>query len=436
MATGSPTTAAELLGDALAAGLLPPTAETATDGRLHVGGVALSDLAERHGTPAFVIDETGIRDAARAYVAAFTGLHRRVDVHFAFKAFPAPGIAAVFASEGLGCDVVGANELALALRGGMPPERILLHGNAKTDADLRAALDAGIGLVVVDSFDDIDRLERLATRPQHVLLRINPGVGASTHEAMATGHEASKFGIPLEQADEAIARIRGHRLLELDGLHSHVGSQILDLDPFVSAVAPLGRHGSFDTYDLGGGLGVRYTLDDPAPPAAADYARAVVAAVHEHLGEGCRIVLEPGRALVARSGVLLYRVVGVKRTPRHTFVSVDGGMGDNLEPMLYGQRFQPLLLDAGERPVELCEVVGPHCETGDRLVGTLPLPEPRLGDLVVLPVAGAYCYTMGNNYNGALRPPVVLVAGGKERTIVRRETLDDLLGRHVPASSR
>lgn len=433
MSSSAPTTATELLAGALAAGLLPPRTGAGADGRLQVGGIALSDLAERHGTPLFVVDEAGLRSAARTYVEAFARLHRRVDVHFAFKAFPAPGIAAVFASEGLGCDVVGANELALALRGGMPPERVLLHGSAKTDEDIRGALEAAIGLIVVDSFDDLDRLERLATRTQHLLLRLNPGVGAATHEAMATGHESSKFGIPSDQAKRAIARIEAHPQLELDGLHSHVGSQILDLDPFVAAVEPLGRHGRFDTFDLGGGLGVRHTLDEPAPPTVEAYAKVLVEAVHRHLGEDCRIVLEPGRALVARNGVLVYRVVGVKRTGRHTFVSVDGGMGDNLEPMLYGQRFQPLLLDAGERPIEPCEVVGRHCETGDRLVGTLPLPAPRVGDLLVLPVAGAYCFTMGNNYNAALRPPVFLVGDGAERAIVRRETLDDLLARHLVA---
>ena len=419
------------VSEILAAELLPPTANCDAAGRVAVGGVALSGLAERLGTPAIVLDELGLRATAREYVSALSAHHGQVDVHFAFKAFPAPGVAAVFASEGLGCDVVGANELALAMRGGMQADRILVHGNAKTDEDIRAALDVGVGLVVVDSLDDLDRLERLAGQRQHLLLRINPEVGAATHEAMATGHAASKFGVPLEQAAEAIRRIGAHPLLELDGLHSHVGSQILELDPFVAAVEPLGRYGSFGTYDIGGGLGVRYTLDDPAPPSFASYAQALLAAVHRHLGVGCTVIAEPGRALVARSGVLLYRVVGVKRTRQHTFVAVDGGMGDNLEPMLYGQRFEPLIDAAGDRALERCEVVGRHCESGDRLVGTQLLAAPRVGDLLVLPVAGAYCYTMGNNYNGALRPPVVLVADGLEQTIVRRETLDDLLDRHV-----
>jgi len=403
--------------------LLPADAGRDDDGRLTLGGCAVSDLVRAVGTPAMLVSEAELRAAAREYARAFGA----PNVHFASKAFPCPGVIGVFAEEGLGCDVASAGELAFALAGGMPPERILLHGNAKTDEDLSAALDAGVALIVVDSLDELDRLERLAARPQSLLLRVNPAVTAPTHAAMATGHEGSKFGLPPDQLAAAAERIRAHGLLELEGLHVHIGSQLLDLEPLGQAVEALAGLGDFATYDLGGGLGVRYTPEEPPAPTVAAYAERLLAAARAHLPHGARILVEPGRSLVARAAVTAYTVVSVKRAAR-TFVAVDGGMGDNLEPALYGARFAPFVLDA-ERPAETCDLVGRHCETGDRLVEATPLATPEVGDVVVVPVTGAYCYSMGNNYNGMPRPPVVLCADGRARIVVRRETIADLLAR-------
>lgn len=414
--------------------LLPPTAAAGADGRLTIGGCVVADVVREFGTSAMLVDEAGMRAAGRAYVDALGSRHADVDVHFASKAFPCPAIAGMFAEEGLGCDVASAGELAIALVGGVPAAHMLLHGNAKRDVDLQAALDAEIGLIVVDSFDEIDRLERLTAgvaRRQPVLVRINPGVFAPTHEAMATGHAGSKFGIPGDQVAAAIARIQGIDRLELLGLHTHIGSQILDVDPFVRAVEKIATFGEFPVYDLGGGLGVRYTVDEPPAPTPDDYARALIGAVHQHLGDAARIIVEPGRSLVAPNVVTAYTVVSVKRGGGSTFVAVDGGMGDNLEVSLYGQRFSPTILDAADRAPEICQLVGHHCESGDQLAADVPLPRPAVGDVALVPVTGAYCYTMGNNYNGYLRPPVVLLHEGDARLVVRRETVDDLLRRSV-----
>jgi diaminopimelate decarboxylase len=390
---------------------------------LRIGGCEVAPLLGAVGTPALIVDEDALRDAARAYAAAFGASN----VYFASKAFPCPAVIRVFADEGLGCDVASDGELAIALAGGMPPERILLHGNAKTDGELTAALAAGVGLIVIDSLDELGRLERLVGRPQDVLLRVNPSVSAPTHAAMATGHDDSKFGLPPDQLRAAIVRVREHDHLRLEGLHAHVGSQITELEPFVQAVQALAGLGDFPTYDLGGGLGVRYTPEEPEPPGIGDYAERLLAAAREHLPPGARILVEPGRSLVARAATTVYTVVSVKRAAR-TFVSVDGGMGDNLEPMLYGTRFAPFVLGA-DRPLERCDLVGRHCETGDRLVEGAMLAQPRPGDVVVVPVTGAYCYSMQNNYNGARRPPVVMCSAGRARVVVRRESIDDLLAR-------
>jgi diaminopimelate decarboxylase len=310
-----------------------------------------------------------------------------------------------------------------------------MHGNAKRDIDLRAALDAGVGLIVVDSLDELDRLLRLVapggSAPQPLLLRVNPGVAAPTHAAMATGDESSKFGLDRESMAVAAARIAASPALSLEGIHVHVGSQITALEPFVASIRALGDLGGLGgggVFDLGGGLGVRYLPEDPAIPGVDDYAAAVLGAARRHLPDQARLIVEPGRSLVARAMVTVYRVVSVKRAAR-TFVSVDGGMGDNLEPMMYDTPFRPFVLDRDGEP-ESCDVVGPHCETGDRLVEHTWLASPRVDDLIVVPVTGAYCYALANNYNGALRPPVVLCRDGAARIVQRRETIADLLARN------
>ena len=404
--------------------ILPLTAAVDDAGRLTVGGVSLADVAAEFGTPAFVFDEAGLRATAREYVREFGALHPRSDVHFASKALPCAPVTRILAEEGLGCDVAGNGELAIALRAGFDPAKILLHGNAKSDEDIADAVAAGVGLIVIDNADDVARLRRLAPSSQRVLVRINPDVPGDTHAAVSTGGREDKFGVPLAQAPALLEEVAG--AFALEGLHVHIGSQLLALGGFGRAAAALAPLGRFGLYDLGGGLGVAYREDQPAP-SIADYARATVAALHEHLDPSARLIVEPGRSLVARAGVTLYRVTTVKRHAR-THVAVDGGMADNLEPMLYGTRFEPRILDA-EREPETCDVVGRHCESGDLLVREAPLATPQTGDLLLMPVTGAYCYSLQNNYNGARKPPVVIVSDGEARLAVRRETLSDLTRR-------
>jgi diaminopimelate decarboxylase len=408
--------------------LLPPSATIEGDD-LRIGGCLLSELAARFGTPAYVFDEQALRDRAWAYRAALTSRHPGSRVCFAVKAFPSVSMIRVLVAAGLGCDVVGAGELRLALAAGADPATIVMHGNAKSDADIQAALDAPIGYIVVDGFDDIDRIERLAGRRTPVLLRVSPGVESATHEALATGGRTSKFGVPVEQVPAAIARMRAVPSIDLRGLHAHIGSQILATDQFEAAVEALASLERFGVYDFGGGLGVRYLPQDAAP-SVDEYAERLVGAAHKHLGDDIEILVEPGRSVVAQAGLTLYRVVTVKQAGRR-HVAVDGGMGDNLEHSLYGQRFCPLVVGRwGAEPV-LADLVGRHCESGDVITPDVPLASPRIGDLIVVPVTGAYCFTMSNNYNAALRPPVIFCANGTARIGVRRETLDDLLAREV-----
>ena len=408
--------------------VLPLTAERDGDGRLLVGGCALADVAAEFGTPALVFDEHGLRERAREYRAAFDALHPGTDVHFASKALPCAPVLRILAEEGLGCDVASAGELAIALSAGFDPAHVLLHGNAKSDRDIGDALAAGAGLIVIDNADDVDRLERLGASGQRVLIRINPAVPGQTHAAVDTGSEEAKFGVPLSQAPALIDRVGALDGLDLLGLHVHIGSQLLDLDGFARAAEAVAALGRFPVYDLGGGLGISYTPDERAPSVAA-YAKATVRALHDHLDPHARLIVEPGRSMVGRSGVTLYSVVTVKRAAR-THVAVNGGMGDNLEPMLYGTRFAAAIVDR-ERPGEVCDLVGHHCESGDLLVPGITLATPAVDDLLVVAATGAYCYSLTNNYNGARRPPVVLVRDGEPRLAVRREEMRDLFARDV-----
>jgi diaminopimelate decarboxylase len=407
--------------------VLPRTADT-RDERLAIGGVALADIAAEFGTPTFVADEQGLRDTAREYLDAFKTRHADTDVHFASKALPCAPLTRILAEEGLGCDVASAGELAIALAAGFDPEHILLHGNAKSDRDIADAVAAGVGMIVIDGPDDIDRIERLSPTRRRVLLRVNPAVPGVTHAAMDTGSPEAKFGVALEDAPALLERLAASDRCELLGLHVHIGSQLLDLDGFGRAAEAIAKLGRFPVYDLGGGLGIAYRPDERAP-AIADYAQATVDALHTHLDREARLIVEPGRSVVGRSMVTLYEVVTVKRGAL-THVAVNGGMGDNLEPMLYGQRFAPAIVDR-DRALETCELVGHHCESGDVLAHGADLATPEVGDLLVMPVTGAYCYSLQNNYNGARRPPVVICRDGDARLAVRRETMDDLLARDV-----
>jgi diaminopimelate decarboxylase len=386
-------------------------------GRLEIGGCDAIELAERFGTPAYVYAEDDIRSRARAYVEAFRARTDRFEVVYASKAFPCTAAYRLLVEEGLSCDVASGGELHLALRGGFPPERIYLHGNNKSDVELRQAVDAGVGHIVIDSFDELERLERMAPG-QRVLLRVTPGITPTTHEYITTGQVDSKFGFGLDDVPEAIARIGR---LELRGLHAHLGSQIFDLAPFEKLAEVLTAIGDYPLLNLGGGLGIAYTADD-RPPAIEDYVETLLRGAPD----GVTVLCEPGRSLVGNAGVTLYRVGTIKRIPDvRTYVAVDGGMSDNLRPMLYGARYEPQIADRFGGDV-LCTIAGKHCESGDILVRDTMLDDPRTGDVLVMPATGAYGHAMANNYNGVPRPPVVFCSGGQAREVVRRETYEDL----------
>lgn len=406
--------------------IYPTGAAQDAHGRLHLAGCRVADLAEQFGTPAYLVDVAGIRERAIRFQQALAARHPASQVLFAVKSFPTPSMIDLLAASGCGADVAGLGELLAAQRAGVDPGRMVLHGNAKTDAEIAAAIDAAVGHIVIDNLDDVARIKMQTSRRVPVLLRVSPEIQAKTNAKMATGHDTSKFGIPSHQVAEVIDMIRGEPLLDLRGLHAHIGSQILSVEQFEDAVAALARLPRFDVYDLGGGLGIRYVPDDRAP-TIDQYAERLVTAVRRHLGAHVQLLIEPGRSLVGPNVVTVYRVVTVKRGVR-THVAVDGGMGDNLEVALYGQPFYPSLID---KPgcMETCDVVGRHCESGDTLVRDHPLVHPEVGDLVVVPVTGAYTFTMGNNYNGALRPPAVFCEDGTARLAVRRETYGDLLAR-------
>jgi diaminopimelate decarboxylase len=420
---------ADLAASADLLGLFPPGSTVDPDGELVVGGCRLADLAAQWGTPLYVIEEGAVRARVRRFRRAIEARWDNARMVFASKAFPCTAMYRLMAEEGIGVDVAGAGELAMALAGGVDPARIVLHGNAKTETELRMAVDAGVGLIVIDNTDDIDRLEDLVGSEQPVLIRVIPGVRPDTYDAVATGQLGSKFGLPLPAARAAIARLRGSDRLRFDGVHMHIGSQILSAEPYARAIEAIAGLGDFATYNLGGGLGVRYTYRDD-PPTPEDWVEALAQAASGRFPRGAEIIIEPGRALVAPFGVTVYRVVSVKGDdPR--FVAVDGGMADNMEVALYGQRFEATVTGrvGGGGAVEL---VGRHCESGDRLISGAILRDPRPGDLVAVAVTGAYCLTMANNYNGAVRPPVVFCQNGRARPVTRRETLADLLSRDIP----
>jgi diaminopimelate decarboxylase len=402
-------------------------------GRLEIGGCDTVELAREFGTPAYVVAEDDLRARARSFVDHLAARHDDFDVLFASKAFPCTAVYRVLAEEGLACDVASGGELALALSGGFDPARIYLHGNAKSEAELREALAAGVGHIVLDSLDDVDRLERVAAASgerQDVLIRVTPGVAGTTHAAISTGQADSKFGFALDQAPAAIERAGASPHLNLVGVHFHIGSQLLELEPFRAAVRAIAGLGEFPVYNLGGGLGVPYTAEQHAP-RIAEYLDALIGAAHDALGPDKRILIEPGRALVANSTVTLYTVQGVKRNVSN-WVGVDGGMSDNLRPMLYGSVYEALIADRpAAAPTERFHVAGKHCESGDVIVRDVGLADPRPGDILVTPATGAYGHALANNYNGVPRPPVIFCREGSARVVVRRETYEDLMRRDV-----
>jgi diaminopimelate decarboxylase len=413
-----------------------------TDGRLRVGGVDVVDLADRFGTPLFVYDEVHLRERCRGAVESWGD-----GVAYATKAFLCLAMARLAHDEGMCLDVSTGGELHVALAAGVPADRLVLHGNNKSDAELAAALAVGVGRIVVDSFDEIDRIERLVAeriaedeppvRPK-VLARVTPGVEVHTHEFVRTGQDDSKFGFGLASGDaaRAVDRLRAldaAGVVELVGIHAHIGSQVFAIDPFVEAVrilaeffAPLG----LGELVVGGGLGVAYVNGEEAPPMA-QWAESVRRACRDAgIPDDVRVTAEPGRSIVASAGITLYRVGTVKDVPGYrTYVSVDGGMSDNPRPVLYGSGYEAFLpREVGAPRPTPVRLVGKHCETGDVIVAEGHVPaDLAVGDVLVTPVTGAYGHSMASNYNKVPRPAVVFVADGEARLVVRRETFDDLV---------
>lgn len=420
-----------------------PPVKVNEEGRLLVGGLDAVRLAHEHGTPLYVFDEAVIRGRCREFRAAMGDAG---DVAYAGKAFLCQAIVRIIDEEGLSLDVVSGGELYTALQAGFPADRIVLHGNNKSDEELRAALEAGVGRVVVDNFHEIDRLSDLAVRAgrrQPVLLRVAPGIEAHTHEYISTGGQDSKFGFDVAtgQALEAVERALAAPGLEWTGLHCHVGSQIFEIEPFRLAARRLMELGAevrlrtgalLREADIGGGFGVRYLPSDQ-PPAAADAVGAALAELRRSAaGFGLpvpRLMIEPGRAIVGEAGYTLYTVGAVKRIPGvRTYLAVDGGMADNPRPALYGAEYTAVIADRPEAPpVETVRVVGRYCESGDVLIREIALPEARPGDVLALFTTGAYHYSMASNYNRFPRPAAVLVAGGRADVIIERETFADLV---------
>jgi diaminopimelate decarboxylase len=412
--------------------LLPDTASLADDQMTMIGGCRLDDIAAQFGTPVFVYDEAHLRARCREAVASF-GSER---VIYATKAFLCRAMARLAHEESLLLDVASGGELNTVLAAGVPGSSCVLHGNNKSTAELSAALAAGVRFIVVDSFDELDRIETLvrAGAPvAPVVIRVTPGVHAHTHTFIATGQDDSKFGFNLANGDAmaAVERARASSAIDLLGLHCHIGSNVFDAKSFARAAEIMAAFAvplDLEHLVLGGGLGVAY-VDGEDAPSITEWAQVMLAACRA-AGVRSQISVEPGRVIVAAAAVTLYTVGVIKQIPGiRTYVAVDGGMSDNPRPVLYGSGYEAYLprLTTAERPLT-ARLVGKHCESGDVLVAEARLPsELRVGDLLCTPVTGAYGWSMGSNYNRITRPPVVFVADGEARLVVRRETFDDLL---------
>jgi diaminopimelate decarboxylase len=434
----------------------PASATRTDDGTLAIGGISATDLVAQFGTPLYVVDERDVQSRAvrvrNAFTEAFERIGSHAHVYYAGKAFLTTQVVAWMAEADLRVDVCTAGELAVALAGGIDPGRLGFHGNDKSDAEIARAVEVGIGTVVLDSHEEVQRVARAAAAAgvvQRVRIRINTGVHASTHEYLATAREDQKFGIPLSEAVEAAAAVRAEPSLAFVGLHSHIGSQIFDDAGFREAArrlmdvhATLVASGPVPELNLGGGWGIDYTEADSAfaPEDVADALATII-------GEACAergipvpdIAVEPGRYIIGPPGVTLYRVGTIKPvtletedggSATRTYVSVDGGMSDNIRPALYGADYTARLARTSDAPAVLSRVVGKHCESGDVVVNDEYLPgDVQRGDLLAVAATGAYCWALSSNYNHVGRPPVVAVADGTARILVRGETIDDLLAR-------
>ncbi|MEK7816896.1 MAG: diaminopimelate decarboxylase [Actinomycetota bacterium] len=428
---------------------LPQSSGINESGHLEVGGCDVVSLADEFGTPLYVYDENHLRERCREYVRSFSSNTENFEIVYASKAFTCIAMCQLVAQEGLSLDVASGGELHIAIKSGFPLRRIYLHGNANSRSELRQALEAGVGHVVVDSLDELRTLDELAGElglKQPILLRITPGIEAHTHEFIQTGKLDSKFGLCLADgvAAAAVTAAMSAANLELLGVHAHIGSQIFTVEPYQKTVSVLAeflsdckREHSFECsiLNLGGGLGAVYTAGDD-PPGIDALGAAVFKCVSEEMQQRNlpvpRIVVEPGRSITANAGLTAYRVQAVKTVPGiRTFVAVDGGMSDNLRPVLYGARYDAIIAGRPDAEADTTvTVAGKHCESGDILVRDIDLPKPAAGDILVTPSTGAYGYSMASNYNGQPRPAVLFVNGGKARVIIRRESHEDLVHLH------
>ena len=425
--------------------VFPDTAATNDAGRLTLGGCDAVDLAEQYGTPLYVLDEATLRSRCRQFAGAFAGRYPNSQAVYASKAYINPALARIFAEEGLGLDVVSGGELAVAVAGDVPLDKVYFHGNNKTPAELEEAVSAGVGRVVVDSFHELDLLERIcadAGKAQDILVRVSPGIDPHTHAYTTTGIIDSKFGFSIQtgDAERAILQAIAAPHLDLLGLHFHLGSPIFELEPYQAATdlvlrfaASLREQGlNLREFSPGGGFAIAYTRNDQ-PPAAADYAEAIVGsltATCDELGmEQPSLVVEPGRSIIGPAGVALYRIGAIKEIPGiRTYVSVDGGMGDNIRPALYQASYEVLSANRpGAEADATVTIAGKYCESGDVLASDILLPGPAAGDVIAIPAAGAYCPSMASNYNLNPRPPIVLVNNGESRLIRRRESYADMM---------
>ncbi len=432
--------------------VLPVTAEVNAAGRLAVGGCDLVDLAAEFGTPAYVFDEETVRGQCQAFLEAFRSRYPKTAVAYAAKAYLGRALAAIVAEEGMDLDVVSGGELAIARSVGFPPERIHFHGNNKSQEELTEALDYGIARVIVDNFHEIHLLNGIAEAAgvtQRVLLRLSPGIDPHTHAYTTTGTTDNKFGVPLQtQGAAAVRQLMAAPALDLVGLHVHLGSPIFEREPFAKAVDVVfefaaqmkGDHGfEMQEFSPGGGFAVDYTLDQHAP-SPDDYAETIVpalkAACEKHDLPEPHIFIEPGRSIVARAGVALYTVGSSKDVRRvspqgdpsgRRYVSVDGGMGDNIRPPMYDSDYAGIVANRPlDERTETVTVAGKYCESGDLLLRDAELPPLEPGDILALPASGGYNLPMASNYNASLRPPVVLVRDGEAKLMRRRETYEDL----------
>jgi diaminopimelate decarboxylase len=426
--------------------VLPLTAGVTSAGHLTLAGCDAVELAREFGTPLYVFDEETLRAQCRAFQEAFRSRYPETSVAYAAKAYLGRALAAIVAQEGMDLDVVSGGELAIAASVNFPPDRIHFHGNNKSEQELREALDYGIGRVVVDNFHELQLLNGIAQGKgvrQKALIRVSPGIDPHTHAHTTTGTLDNKFGIPLPggQAEAAVRQALEMPGIELTGLHAHLGSPVFELEPYTQVVEVMyefasglrDRYGfEMREFSPGGGFAVAYTPDQ-VPPSPDDYAEAIVpallAACERHSLPRPRLFIEPGRAIVARAGVALYTVGGSKDVPGvRRFVSVDGGMADNIRPALYGSPYSALVANRmGDERREKVTVAGKYCESGDILLKDVELPPLEPGDVLAMPAAGAYALAMAGNYNASLRPAVVLVRDGEAHLIRRRETYDDLM---------